>query len=107
MYSISDVTKKNIERSLGISLEAFSAMTAEEEKRWITQKTNNKISYSKHRRHGIIGRGNPLLARRKIRTIEDISRKSHDLFGIWFTRVIWIKRVYYNVKKIYIYNMKQ
>ena len=82
MYNISNTTKKNLERSIGMSLEEFSKMTADEERYWIGNKTNNKISYSKKRRHGVIGRGNPLLARRKIRTIDDLVRKSRELFGI-------------------------
>lgn len=82
MYNISSTTKKNLERSLGMSLEEFSKMTADEEQSWIGSKTNKKISYSKQRHHGVIGRGNPLLARRKIRTIDDLVRKSHELFGI-------------------------
>ena len=51
MYNISSTTKKNLERSLGMSLEEFSKMTADEEKSWIGSKTNKKISYSKQRRH--------------------------------------------------------
>lgn len=82
MYSISNTTKKNLERSLGMSLIAFSAMTADEEKRWANSKSNKKVVFSKRRRHGMIGQGNPLLARRKIRTIEDLGRKSRDLFGV-------------------------
>lgn len=82
MYSISNTTKKNLERSLGMSLAAFSAMTAEEEKQWANNKNGKKVVFSKHRRHGMIGRGNPLLARRKVRTMEELSRKSRDLFGI-------------------------
>lgn len=82
MYRISNTTKKNLEQSLGISLDEFSAMTAEEEKQWINNKNGKKVVFSKRRRHGIIGRGNPLLARRKVRTIDDISKKSQDLFGI-------------------------
>ena len=82
MYRISNTTKKNLEHSLGMSLAAFSSMTAEEEKEWANKKNGKKVVFSKRKRHGIIGRGNPLLARRKIRTIEDLSKKSQDLFGI-------------------------
>lgn len=82
MYSISKTTKKNLERTLGMSLAAFSAMTADEEKQWLNSRSGKKVVFSKRKRHGVIGRGNPLLARRKIRTIEDLSRKSRDLFGI-------------------------
>lgn len=57
-------------------------MSADEERQWVEKKTGKKLSYSKENRHGIIGRGNPLLARKKIRTIEDLDKKSKKLFGI-------------------------
>jgi len=82
MYAISNTTKKNLERSFGMSLAAFSSMTAAEENQWANNKNGKKVVFSKSKRHWMIGRGNPLLARRKIRTIEDLSRKSQDLFGI-------------------------
>ena len=82
MYSISNTTRKNLERSLGMSLATFSTMTADEEKEWAKSRSGRKIVFSKRRRYGVVGRGNPLLARRKIRTLEDLSKKSRELFGI-------------------------
>lgn len=82
MYKISDTTKTNLEKSLGISLSDLDQMSADEERQWVEKKTGRKLSYSKKTRHKIIGRGNPLLARRKIRTIEDLDKKSKKLFGI-------------------------
>lgn len=82
MYNISSMTKNNLERSLGLPLTEYSKMTADEEMRWIEKKINKRVVYSKLRRHGVIGRGNPLLSRRKIRTIDDLMKKSHELFGI-------------------------
>lgn len=82
MYKISDKTKENLERSLGISLETLDKMTADEEREWIEKKAGKKLCFGKKRKNGIAGRGNPLLARRKIRTKEDLDIKSQNLYGI-------------------------
>lgn len=82
MYIMSETTKKNIEQSLGISIADFSKLSADEEKEWIRNRTNCLPKFSKKRRRWIIGRGNPLLSRRKIRTSKDLKRKSRKLFGI-------------------------
>lgn len=82
MYKISDITKRNLERSLGISLNDFTKLSADEERIWIEKKTGKKLQFSKRKKHGIVGRGNPLLARRKIRTIKDLEYKSKNLYGI-------------------------
>lgn len=82
MYRISNTTKINLEKALGISLTEFNAMSAEQERQWIEKKIGGPLVFGKKRRYGIVGRGNPLLARRKIRTLDDMERKSKDLFGI-------------------------
>ena len=82
MYTISNTTKNNLERSLGISLKMFSSMTADEESKWISKKIGKPVVFSKRKRHGRVGRGNPLLSRRKLRTQEDLAKKSRDLFGV-------------------------
>lgn len=82
MYTISQTTKSNIEREIGTSLENIRNMTATEEQNWIEIKQKSEIRFSKKRRYGIIGRGNPLIARKKIRTLKDIEKKSSRLFGL-------------------------
>lgn len=82
MYTISEKTRANIERVVGISVDKLSNMNAKEERSWIESKKMERLSFSKRRRYGIIGRGNPLIARRKIRTAEDLERKSKQFFGI-------------------------
>lgn len=57
-------------------------MSTEEEREWIEEKAGKKICFSKKRKYGVVGRGNPLLARRKIRTIDDVDRKSREFYGI-------------------------
>ena len=82
MYTISKKTKMNIERVIGIPIEKLVNMDVKEERSWIEKRNNSKLSFSKGHRYGIIGRGNPLLARRKIRTAEDLAKKSKKFFGV-------------------------
>ena len=82
VYTISEKTRANIERVVGIAVNKLCNMNAEEERSWIENKKKERLSFSKRRRYGIIGRGNPLIARRKIRTAEDLEQKSKQFFGI-------------------------
>ena len=82
MYRISDVTKRDLENILGMKLEDYGKMSAAQQQEWIEGKTGGKLKFSKRKRRGILGRGNPLLARRKLRTMDDIEQKSKDLYGI-------------------------
>ncbi|MCD8119474.1 MAG: hypothetical protein LUE29_08355 [Lachnospiraceae bacterium] len=82
MYRLSNETRKNLESSFGMSLTAFDEMSADEERKWIESRTGRKLLYGNKRRKGVIGRGNPLLARRKIRTMDDLQKKSKKLFGV-------------------------
>lgn len=74
MYTLSDTTKKNIERVIGLSLDKLKVMSISEEKAWVEKRNNKDLSFSKHLKHGFIGRGNPLLAKRKIRTLADLNK---------------------------------
>lgn len=82
MYVMSEKTKTNIEKSIGMSIDEFSKLSADEEKVWIEQKINKPIKFTKSKRSWVIGRGNPLIARRKIRSLSDLESKSRKLFGI-------------------------
>lgn len=82
MYRISDLTKQNIERAIGLDLASLKKMTALEEREWLEQKQAKKPVFSKRRKKGITGRGNPLISRRKFRTEEDLEVISKKIFGI-------------------------
>ena len=82
MNAISSTTQSNIERTIGLTLDKLNEMTFDQQQEWVEQKTNRKILFSKEKKRGIVGRGNPLLARKKIRTIEDIDKKSKKYIGI-------------------------
>lgn len=82
MYTTSSATKSNVERVLGLEINKLNEMTFDQQQEWIEQRTNRKILFSKEKKHGVIGRGNPLLARKKIRTNEDIDKKSKKYIGV-------------------------
>lgn len=82
MYRMSEKTKKNIEKTLGMSIEEFSDLSADDEKKWIENKTGHALFFSKKKKAWRVGRGNPLLARRKIRTASDLEARSRKIFGI-------------------------
>ena len=82
MYELSKDICSILEDSLGLPFEDLLSMNADDEKTWIENRINKELIFSKKRRHGIIGRGNPLLSRRKIRTKEDLERLSKKLYGV-------------------------
>lgn len=81
MFVLSDTTKRNLEKSLGISLGQLGNMTADEAQKWI-RKNRKKVLFSESRKREVAETGNPLLTHRKIRTLSDLDKKSKDLFGI-------------------------
>lgn len=82
MFRMSEEAKLNIERVVGLSVEQINALTLQEEIDWVENRTKKRVMFSKQRRRGIIGRGNPLLARRKICTFADLDKKSKKYIGI-------------------------
>lgn len=82
MYVMSELTKRNVERATGKALYQLAQMTPDEERSLVKERTGCTLDFSKKQRYGIIGRGNPLLARRRIRRMTDLDKKSKQLFGI-------------------------
>lgn len=82
MYRLSDITKLNIEKSLGMPVSEFSALSPEQEKMQIEKRTGRKLIFSKKKNEGRAGRGNALLARKKYKTDQDYEEKSRELFGL-------------------------
>mgnify|MGYP004510620461 CR=1 FL=1 len=82
MYVVSDTARKNNERIIGKSLAEVQKMSAEEETQWVEKKIGKKLIFSKEMKKGRVGRGNPLLSRRKLRTLEDVDKKSKKYIGI-------------------------
>lgn len=82
MYVISKVARENNERIIGLPYDRLTKMSAIEEKNWIEKRIGKKLTFSRKMKKGIAGRGNPLLSRRKIRTLEDLDRRSKKYIGI-------------------------
>lgn len=82
MYTMSALAKENVERVIGMKIGQLNNMTAKEEQAWVEERSKQKIAFAKTRRHRVIGRGNPLVSRRKIRTLADLNARSKVVIGI-------------------------
>lgn len=69
-FSLSPISISNIEKSVGLSFSEILNISDEDK-----EKLESKLTFSKKRDLRKIGRGNPLLSRHKIRTIEDVEKK--------------------------------
>lgn len=70
MY-LKEETKKNIERTVGISIDEIKAMTVDEEIAYIEEKIGNKLEYPKEVDHRRVAHGEPLINQRRLRTLEE------------------------------------
>ncbi|MBO5364670.1 MAG: hypothetical protein J6A56_04320 [Clostridia bacterium] len=74
MIILKDETKTNLEYLLGLKLEELEKMDVDEEISTLEKTEARKIRFSKERDFRKIGRGNPLLARRRMRTMDDVNK---------------------------------
>lgn len=72
-------TKASLECILGRPLEEISAMDLDEEVRFVEERTKKPLIFSKTADPRMNGRGNPLLVRRKIMTMQDVDKKMSEL----------------------------
>ena len=72
---ISEEAKKILEDNIGLSLDQVKELNIHEEMAYVKAKTGKTLTFSKEYDPRKIGRGNPLLARKKITTIEEINAK--------------------------------
>jgi len=75
IFKMSERTKKNLSTCVGVPFEHIISLSLEDEIGLASKKYGKKIAFSKKRNSGFVGRGNPLLARKKIRTIQDVEKK--------------------------------
>lgn len=75
IFGMSERTKKNISTCVGVPFERIVCLSLDEEIGVASQKYGEKIVFSKKRSRSRVGRGNPLLARKRIRTIQDVEKK--------------------------------
>lgn len=78
MY-LSKETKQSLEKILGKRVEEISEMDFDEEIFYVERKTGKAVKYSKNRDDRMVGRGNPLIVRRRIATMEDVDKKLKKL----------------------------
>ena len=81
MYDVSDTTKKNLERVIGLSYDEVRQLTLQQEIEIAEDRSGKKMMFSREKKRGTHGRGNPLLARRRFKTNEDLNQESRKLFG--------------------------
>lgn len=74
MY-INQKTRRALERAIGKSTAEIAIMDAEEERVFVKAKVGMKPHYSKLVDARMRGRGNPLIARRRLCTMEDIDKR--------------------------------
>ncbi len=79
MFVISKSVERIITSKTGRSMSELRNLTLSDEVSLIKERTGKEIGFSKKRNKRIIGRGNPLLARKHIRTMEYVDKKIDEL----------------------------
>lgn len=79
IMSLSKDVKTALEEIIGLSLEEVSKLDFDEEKNYVETKTKKALRFSKKVDPRITGRGNPLIIRRRITTMEDIDKRIMEL----------------------------
>lgn len=72
-------TKRILEQSMGVSISELSEMDFEKEKAFVEKKIGRKLTFSKNQHPKMTGRGNPLIVRHRICTMEEIDKKIKEL----------------------------
>lgn len=74
---------KSIERMVGLPIEKIRNMTLDEELLYIQNKNKRKVKFTTRRNRGVCGRGNPLLSKRKFRTMSYVDNKINEITKIY------------------------
>jgi len=80
MFSLKQKTRRNIENCVSLPFSELVAMDFEDELRLIKPLNGEKVVFSKKKDTRKVGRGNPFLARKRFRTMEEVDKK---LMGIY------------------------
>jgi len=72
---ISQETKATLERGIGLSLSQISELTLFDEINYVETRTGKNLIFSRKMDSRKIGRGNPLLARKRFTTMEELNAK--------------------------------
>lgn len=73
MVMISDRAKKVLESNIGLPIHRISELSSNDEASYVKTKTGNKLMFSRKYDPRKIGRGNPLLTRKRITTMSEIN----------------------------------
>ena len=79
MYSLKPTTKRNIENCVSLPFSEIVAMDYNDEIRLLESMNGEKPVFSTTRDFRKVGRGNPYLARRRFKTIEDVDKKLSEI----------------------------
>lgn len=75
IYELSERTKKSLENCIGIPFDEICNLSMEEEISVVSRKCRHKVGFSQKRDAQRVGRGNPYLAKRKFRTLEEVEKR--------------------------------
>lgn len=75
MPKIQETTKRNLSKIVGLDYEEILKMDTVKEIAYVESRIGKPIVFSTRRTRQRVGRGNPLLARRKFRTLEEVEKK--------------------------------
>ena len=79
MVVLSNRTKKALEKSIGLSFEEIVNLDFDEEVKHVETKTGKPLRFSKKYDSRKLSWCNPLLSRKRIRTMEDVNKKIDSL----------------------------
>lgn len=74
MKMLQEKTKQNLEYLLGVSLNELDGLDLDAELEHIENRSKKSISFSKKRDKRKVGRGNPLLSRKRYRTMSKVNQ---------------------------------
>lgn len=76
-------TIRRMEIDSGLSFTEMLSLSPYAERKVIEKKTGKKLTFSKLRDFRKLGRGNPLIARLEITTIEEVDKELSDIRWNW------------------------
>lgn len=76
---LNEKTRQLLEKTIGKSISELKVMTFDEEVAYATKKYGRAPVFSKKVDKRMIGRGNPLIARKRICTMDDIDKRIMEL----------------------------
>ena len=79
MYSLNETTKRNIEKCVSLPFSELIDMDYEDELRSLKPINGEKIVFSRENDPRKIGRGNPYLARKRFRELDEVDKRLAEI----------------------------